>query len=173
MDWIEEWVAEWTREQPDLDYSSLSPLIRLARLTNLFESFQGDVLAPFELTPGEYAVLATLRRDGRSDSLRPSQLCDRLRRSSGGMTKILKRLEKLELVERSPDPEDGRGSRITLTTRGHSMHDRVFRAFTLASNRLIGELPAATKQDIDRAMKALLDHLDGGPTDGRPSTEAH
>lgn len=161
MDWIEELVSDWTKEDPQLDFSSLPPIIRLARLSTLIDRFQHDVLSPFELTPADYAVLATLRRAGRPYSLSPSQLYGQLRRSSGGMTKILKRLEESAFIERAPDPEDGRGLLVTLTGRGQSHHDRVFRAFAAASTRILATLSIQEKFEIDRVLKQTLDVLEG------------
>lgn len=161
MDWVEELARDWAQEDPQLDFSSLPPIIRLARLGTLVDAFQNQVLAPFELTPADYAVLATLRRAGPPFSLSPSQLYGQLRRSSGGMTKILKRLEESMLVERSRDPEDGRGMLVTLTTRGLTLHDRVFRGFAAASSRLLATLSTQEKSDIDRALKQTLDALEG------------
>ena len=160
MDWIEELISDWTKEDPQLDFSSLPPIIRLARLGTLIDSFQNDVLEPFELTPADFAVLATLRRTGRPFALRPSQLYGQLRRSSGGMTKILKRLEESELVERTRDPEDGRGMRVTLTARGLTLHDRAFRAFAAASSRILAALSNQQKSEIDHALKQTLDALE-------------
>jgi DNA-binding MarR family transcriptional regulator len=161
VDWIEELARDWAQEDPQLDFSSLPPIIRLVRLGTLIDSFQNDVLSPFELTPADYAVLATLRRARQPFSLSPSQLYGQLRRSSGGMTKILKRLEESALVERTRDPEDGRGMRVTLTARGLTLHDRVFRSFAAASSRLLSALSDREKTDIDRALKQTLDALEG------------
>jgi len=77
------------------------------------------------------------------------------------MTKILKRLEESGLVERKPDSEDGRKIRVALTSRGLSLHDRVFRAFTTASNRLLAKLTDRQKTEIDRGLKQLHDQLEG------------
>jgi DNA-binding MarR family transcriptional regulator len=76
------------------------------------------------------------------------------------MTKILKRLEESGLVERKPDSEDGRKIRVTLTSRGLSLHDRAFRAFAAASNRLLAKLTDRQKTEIDHALKQLDDHLE-------------
>ena len=104
MDWIDDLAAAWKREYPKLDVSTFPPMVRLARLGLLIEYFQQEVLEPFELSSGDYGVLAALRRAGAPYALNPSQLTSRLERSSGGMTKILKRLEERGLVKRSPDP---------------------------------------------------------------------
>lgn len=161
MDWVDELMRGWKSEYPQLELSSLPPLVRLARLSALIESFQSDVLEPFELTPSDYGVLAMLRGAGRPFALNPSQLHAQLRRSSGGMTKILKRLEASGLIERSPDPEDGRKTRIMLTTRGLSLHDRVLRAFASASKRLLVGLSDRQRIEIDRALKQLHKNLEG------------
>ena len=64
MDWVEELGKSWKKEYPQLDVSSLSPLVRLARLGDLIDSIQNDVLEPFELTTNDYGVLAALQRAG-------------------------------------------------------------------------------------------------------------
>lgn len=154
-------TRDWAKQFPALDLSSLVPLTRLARLGVLIEAFQQDVLAGFELTPNDYGVLAALQNAGRPHSLNPSQLYARLRRSSGGMTKILKRLEASGCVERTPDPEDGRGMRVTLTPRGRALYERVFHAFVAASHHVLDPLSLAQKGEIDHALKQLLNTLEG------------
>ena len=157
LDWIEDFSRGWEKEYAEIDVSDFPPLVRLARIGVLIEAFQHDVLEPFELTPGDYGVLAALRRGGKPYALNPSQLYDRLRTSSGGMTKILKRLEEAELVERRPDPEDGRGTKVYLTRRGLALQDRVFSAFLAATGSLLSPLSAPQKTDADRVLKDLLE----------------
>ena len=156
MEWIDDISTAWLHEYPDLDTGPMAPLIRLARLGILIESFQQEVLEPFELAPSDYSVLAALRRQGKPYSQNPSQLYTRLQRSSGGMTKILKRLEQRGLVLRADNPDDGRGSVISLTRRGLSVQDRAFNAFLLASQNLLAPLPAADREAADRGLRALL-----------------
>ena len=158
MEWFDDLTRGWESEYTglDLDESSLPALVRLARLGVLLEAFQHDVLEPFELTPSDYGVLGALRRTGPPYTLKPSQLYSRLRRSSGGMTKILKRLEEAGLVERTPDPDDGRGTRVRLTTRGRSLQDRVFQAFMAATSSLMAPLPESQRRSADRALAELL-----------------
>jgi DNA-binding MarR family transcriptional regulator len=153
-------AADLRREHPGLDVSTLPPLVRLARLVTLGDAFQRAVLAPFELTVGDYMVLGALRRSGPPHELTPGQLCARLERSSGGMTKILKRLDEAGLVRRAPDPDDGRGSRVALTPAGSKLQERVFEAFLAASQDLLAPVPAARRREIDRALRALVGAFD-------------
>jgi DNA-binding MarR family transcriptional regulator len=157
MGWIDDLSTAWEREYPDLDTSSFPPMVRLARLGVLMEGFQQAVLTPFELSSGDYGVLAALRRAGEPYQLSPSKLYSRLQRSSGGMTKILKRLEEQALVERAPDPEDGRGSLVSLTKRGLEVQDHVFKAFLSATQDLLDPLSETELKDTDAVLRNLLD----------------
>ena len=164
MDWIGDISKAWRHEYPELDTGAMAPLIRLARLGILIEAFQQEVLEPFELTPSDYSVLAALRRNGKPYALNPSQLYTRLQRSSGGMTKILKRLEQQGLVRRADNPEDRRGSVISLTRRGLSVQERAFHAFLAASESLLSPLSEKERADADRSLCALLDAFEAPRT---------
>ena len=157
MGWIDDLSTAWDREYPDLDTTSFPPMVRLARISILIESFQQAVLVPFELSSGDYGVLAALRRAGSPYELTPSMLYSRLQRSSGGMTKILKRLEEQGLVERCPDPRDGRGSLVSLTRQGLDLQERVFNAFLSATQDLLEPLSGAKLRETDRVLRNLLD----------------
>jgi DNA-binding MarR family transcriptional regulator len=157
MGWIDDLSTAWEREYPELDTTTFPPMVRLARLSVLIESFQQAVLAPFELSSGDYGVLAALRRAGAPYQLSPSKLYSRLQKSSGGMTKILKRLEEQGLVERTPDPEDGRGSLVSLTEEGIDVQDRVFHAFLESTQDLLEPLSETDLKDSDRVLRELLD----------------
>ena len=157
MDWIGDIAEAWRHEYPDLDASSMAPLVRLARLGILIEGFQQEVLEPFALAPSDYSVLAALRRSGKPYALNPSQLYTRLQRSSGGMTKILGRLEDGGLVRRVDNPEDRRGSIISLTRRGLSIQDRAFNAFLTASGTLLAPQSDRQQAAADRSLSILLD----------------
>ena len=157
MTWIDDLSTAWDREYPDLHTATFPPMVRLARLAVLIESFQSAVLAPFELSSGDYGVLAALRRAGEPYQLSPSKLYSRLQKSSGGMTKILKRLEDQGLVERSPDPRDGRGSVVSLTPRGVDVQGRVFDAFLTGTQDLLGPMSETDLKDTDETLRKLLD----------------
>ncbi len=161
MGWIDDLSTAWEREHPELDTTTFPPMVRLARLSVLIEGFQQEVLAPFGLSSGDYGVLAALRRAGPPYRLSPSKLYSRLQRSSGGMTKILKRLEEQRLVERAPDPSDGRGSVVSLTDEGVAVQDQVFHAFLDATQDLLEPLSETDLKDTDRILRKLLDTFEG------------
>ena len=161
MGWIDDLSTAWEREYPGLDTRTFPPMVRLARLSVLIEGFQQEVLAPFGLSSGDYGVLAALRRAGPPYQLSPSKLYNRLQHSSGGMTKILKRLEEQQLVERAPDPLDGRGSVVSLTEKGVEVQDHVFHAYIDATQDLLEPMSETDLKDTARILRNLLDTFEG------------
>lgn len=160
VDWIDDLSIAWRREYPEVDTTSLPPLVRIARLVVLLQGFQRGVLEPFELAASDYGVLAALRRAGEPYQASPSLLWSRLHRSSGGMTKMLRRLEDRGLIARAPDPSDGRGSLVRLTPRGLDLQEQVFRAFLAASDQVMGEFSKSERRDLDEALRALVDRFE-------------
>ena len=150
--WMNELREGWEREHQGVDASALVPLAYLARMAILLEDFESEVLEPHGLRPSDYSVLAMLRRSGAPYSLKPSQLYSELRRSSGGMTKILKRLEGLGLVERQPDPQDGRGSLITLTASGLELQERAFLALVVAAESRLAPLSRDGRAFVEQGL---------------------
>ena len=155
-DRIDEIYEAWDREFPGSDTAALKTITRLARLTVLLESFQVDVLAPVGLVMSDFTVLAALRRLGPDYQASPSELYNVLDRSSGGMTKMIQRLERLELVERFPDPDDGRSSLVRLTPAGLEVHERAFDAFLEASHALLGDSSSRRLGELDRSLQTMV-----------------
>ena len=160
MDWIDEFSAAWAREYPATDTSSLLLITRLARLSILIEAFQQEALEPFELTPNDYAVLAALRRAGPPYPLSPSQLYTDLERSSGGMTKMLKRLENMGFIERTPDPDDGRSNLVALTPSGRKLEEKVFKVFLSRTHDLTAEFSESKRKEIDKSLRTFLETIE-------------
>src|SRR5262245_36385258 len=52
------------------------------------------------------------------EGARPSELAARLRISKQALNYLLGQLERLDYLERQPDPDDRRSKRVTLTPRG-------------------------------------------------------
>ena len=166
-DWIEELEQGWRREYPGLDLSALPPVVRLARLGVLIQGLHEEALAPFGLTPADFSVLAALRRVGPPYQASPSGLYSVLQRSSGGMTKMLKRLESLSLVRRTPDPSDGRGSLVSLTDAGRRVQDEAFRTILAETQALFGSFAKGRIKEIDGVLAALLTAFESEPPRAR------
>jgi DNA-binding MarR family transcriptional regulator len=58
--------------------------------------------------------------------LRMHELARAVVLSRSGLTRLVDRLEKVDLLRREPDPEDGRGSFAVLTDEGAGMRERMW-----------------------------------------------
>jgi len=115
-DEVDRLIAAWKRERPDADLSPLAILSRITRISRHLDLARRDAFA--ELDTWGFDVLAALRRAGAPHTLSPGQLMQETMVTSGTMTNRLDRLEELKLINRQPDPSDGRGSLVSLTPLG-------------------------------------------------------
>lgn len=91
------------------------------------------------------------------DGLRMGELARRARLSKQALTELVRRLERDGLVERRPDPTDGRASVVFLTERS--------RAFEPVAARTLAELDQLARERLDDesvdALRAALQKLLG------------
>jgi len=85
----------------------------------LFNAIEHLLHTDYNLTSSELDVLASLH-DSKEDeyTLTPTKLYERLFFSSGGMTKVLKKLEQKEFINRIDNVEDKRSKLVQLTLSG-------------------------------------------------------
>ncbi|BFV59358.1 MarR family transcriptional regulator [Kitasatospora sp. CMC57] len=117
-------TAQWNRVRPDLPTDAMAVFGRIFRISRVITDRLGQVHAQHGIGKGEFDVLGTLRRSGEPYTLSPRELTATLMVTTGGMTGRLDKLERAGLVSRSPDPNDRRGLRITLTEAGLALVDR-------------------------------------------------
>jgi|SRR5579859_1724112 len=117
--------TQWRAVRPDLDTFPIEVIARLGRLTGYVDAHHERFFAAHGLTRAHWDVLACLRRAGPPYQLTPTELHRGLMRTSGTMTHRLAQLAELGLVERRPDPADGRVLLVTLTRHGRELVDRL------------------------------------------------
>lgn len=153
-------VAQWRAERPDLDASSM---LVMGRLQEAALAIGRDRLNPlfarYGMQPGEFDVLATLRRSGAPFALTPTALYDALMMSSGGMTARIDRLQKAGWVERRPNPADGRGTLVALTDVGRALIDDAVVAHIDNQRALLAALSAQEQAQLARLLGKLLEGL--------------
>lgn len=124
----------------------------LARATLMLESLQQECLEPVGLTFVEYSVLRVLMDGGLS----LSRLADAAVRTTGGMTKIVDRLERRRLVERTPDPSDRRGVVVGLTEEGRELSRKASDAYGVGRDRILERLSPSERRAIERGLERLV-----------------
>jgi DNA-binding MarR family transcriptional regulator len=143
-------IEQWRRERPDLDPSPIGVVGRISRLARELEQRLEPVYREHGLETGWHDVLATLRRSGPPYRLRPTEFTNALMLTSSGTTKRLDRLEQAGLIARGPDPDDRRGTLISLTAAGRRLIDSVTEAHLENERRLLGGLGEADRRQHRR-----------------------
>src|SRR5213595_683169 len=106
-------------------------------------------------TAAERAQAALVAVDlGGPDGARPKEVAAQLDVSRAAATTFIQRLETKGLVETTPDPEDDRGVRVTLTRRGLEVLLRAGQLERRLAARAIEGLPASS---IARAVHLLAE----------------
>ena len=150
-------VAQWARERPDLPSLPMALFGRLSEAAErVMREHMNPLFAEAGLKPGEFDVLATLRRSGEPFTLSPTRLYEATMISSGGMTDRLDRLERAGLVERRPDPRDRRGKLIALTEAGRRVIDEAIGRHVANEERLLATLTQAEQETLDALLKKLI-----------------
>jgi DNA-binding MarR family transcriptional regulator len=154
-DGVDRIIEQWRSERPELDSSPIGVVGRISRLARELEQRLEPVYREHGLEPGWHDVLATLRRTGPHYRLRPTEFSGALMLTSSGTTKRLDRLEQAGLVERAPDPDDRRGTLITLTAAGRRLIDAVTEAHLENERRLLSALSEAEQRRLADLLRKL------------------
>ncbi len=164
-DHVDDILAQWARERPDLDAAPMGVVGRLSRLTRYMERAMEGVYAAYGLSGWGFDVLASLRRAGPPYRLTPTALYNATMVTSGAMTNRLDRLERAGLIERLPDPHDGRGNLVALTPRGREAVDAAVAAHIADENELLAPLRPEERDMLARLLRALLVSFEGDTGD--------
>ena len=124
----------------------------------------GDASRPssvIRLTPGDFDVLATIRRRQDKGGLNPGQVLESVLITSGGLTKRIDRLEKAGLIERHPDPGDRRGTLLRLTPAGRKRIDQAISSLLEMEHEkvtaVLGDRRVVESANLLRRLTASLD----------------
>jgi DNA-binding MarR family transcriptional regulator len=162
VDEVDELVAAWQAERPDLDVRPMQVLSRISRLARHLDRERRSAFAAHDLESWEFDVLAALRRQGAPCELSPGALLRATLVTSGTMTNRIDRLKAKGLVRRRPDPQDKRGALITLTAAGQSRVDATLADLLEKEQTLLAGLPEASRHTLAGLLRVLLAPLDAG-----------
>jgi DNA-binding MarR family transcriptional regulator len=157
---VDEIVAAWRRERPDLDVSPLEVLSRVSRLARRLDLARGSAFSEHLLDGWAFDVLSALRRAGEPYELSPGQLVQQTLVTSGTMTNRVDRLERSGLVDRRPDPGDRRGVLVRLTPAGRDVVDSAMADLIEQEKSLLSELSATDRAQLAGLLRRMLAPLE-------------
>jgi DNA-binding MarR family transcriptional regulator len=124
----------------------------LVRVVQLIQRRVVAVLTEHELTLPQFDVLATLRF---GEGVTQQELAERLLVTKGNVCGVLDRLERLDWVERRPDPNDRRANRLHLTPAGRRKVAAVLPAHDALIADALGGIDAGDVAALRRILWAL------------------
>jgi DNA-binding MarR family transcriptional regulator len=155
-DEVDEIVAAWQRERPDLDVEPLQILSRISRLADVLDDRRAAAFVEHGLQAHEFDVLAALRRHGEPFEMTAGELCVATYVTSGTMTSRLDRLAGRKLVVRRPDDDDGRLVRVRLTAAGRRRIDGALTALLDSERELVAALTDPKRERLAAGLRELL-----------------
>lgn len=131
-----------------MDYRRCINFLLTVAQHDVFLTFSEN-LSKFDITPGQYGVLACLWRD---ETLTPKEISQILRVENSTISGVLDRMEKRGLVNRVLDPHDRRSIRVEVSEKGLKIKNGV--------QKMIEDLNDVVLQDFSaKERKELLDLL--------------
>lgn len=156
MDEVDQIVAAWSRERPDIDASPMEVFSRIGRLSKHLNLVRKEAFSEHGLETWEFDVLAALRRSGPPYELAPGQLVSATMVTSGTMTNRVDRLVNRGLVLREPSLDDRRGVRVILTDAGLARVDNAIDRLLTAERAMLNHLPEEQREHLATALRRLM-----------------
>jgi len=138
----------------------------LAQCYQAFERLSGRHVRELGLTAPQFDIVATL---GRLPGLSFRELGERTLITKGTLTGVVSRLEARGVVERVPNPADGRSALVRLTPDGERLFERVFPLHVAHCGQAFADWRPADFDALDRQLLALRGSLESDP--GAPAKD--
>lgn len=150
-------VTHW----PEMADRIQPPAILLYRARDLLLADLERVLETYAMRPADLDVLVALRVSPEPRQLTPTELYRSLLLSSGGLTKILNRLEAAGWVARPANPDDGRSRWVRLTRRGNTQVTKVMQAVVAHEVEWLSPLNQQERAQLSHLLSKLVSGQEG------------
>jgi DNA-binding MarR family transcriptional regulator len=110
-------------------------------------------LAEHDVTPAQSRALRVVL--GSDEAPRLSDVAERLRVAPRTATEVVDALEKRGLVERVPDPDDRRATRLRTTPAGLALGEVMARTRAVEADRFLAVLSDDDRRELHRILSLL------------------
>lgn len=152
-DIVDDILAQWSEERPELDTASLGVVVRIMTLNRSLAREATWALEPLDIELFEYDVLSALRRQGRPFALPATGLAQETGLSTGAMTNRIDKLEGKGLVRRESDQSDRRSVVVSLTPAGKKLIDDAIQLRLDAADDSLRALTRREKRDLANLLR--------------------
>ncbi len=124
----------------------------LALIYNLIYDAMANFFQEYDLTPGKFNILMVIKHQGKDQGIAQVEIGKHLILTPSNMTKLIDKLEKEGLVERSALKGDRRVNLTKITKKGSDLLERVWEAY----NKKLLALTASLNKEEQKALAKLL-----------------
>src|SRR5918912_2247810 len=117
-DRVDDVIAAWRRERPEVDVSSIAVLTRALLIGRYLQKARDRALRELGTDTPTLEVLAALRRSGAPYRLRTSEIEAATSVTAGAISQRLDRLEARGFIRRTRDDGDKSVIHVSLTKKG-------------------------------------------------------
>ncbi|GAA2044205.1 MarR family transcriptional regulator [Agromyces tropicus] len=127
-------------------------------LSRKLDQWYARQLTDLGITAGEWAVVATLAKDG--GALTPSQLADLTNVAPSSMTHRLDKLAERGFIDRTPDAENRTRILVRLTTDGWEFFSLAIRGSDVVESDVLQDLGDDERHELARMLEVVIARLD-------------
>jgi DNA-binding MarR family transcriptional regulator len=153
---LNEILAAWKRERPDLDMAPLRISLLLRRALEVAERRRLSLLTEYGLSPSALDLLATLRRAGAPYRRTPSELARSSLLTAAGISQRMRLLERAGFITRTINEDDRRMIHVELTEEGLKTIDTVLGPYMSQERDMLSAFTKRERGELERLLQRFL-----------------
>ena len=155
---IEKIKEQYKKQSPQMYNESVELTLPFFILhKKIYEGGNEILTNNYNLNQTELDVLANLQYLGGDDfSLTPTELYEQMLFSSGGMTKVLKKLEEKKLIRRVENPNDKRSKLVQITQEGTNITQNSLKEILTYEENIFSKLDKKERETLKNLLLKTL-----------------
>lgn len=129
----------------------------------LFTRLADRRLQPLGLAPGQIPVVIALATTGPASQ---KALAQAAAIEQPTMAATLSRMERDGVIERRPDPNDGRSALVSLTERTRDRADAIFQAMSTMNEDALKSMSNGQREALLAGLRTMITQLENALMDG-------